>query len=202
MMFLAQASLLKINSLSHFSNWLQTFKGWTYWNAPSPLALSLALFCWTGGNINTVFCPFYHVKLHFWKIVLVSVGFEPAGGAHLWFQSLTCYPLRYRGRQSWGCKFIYVVACQRGGVSEEPPWLRAATRHEPVTLQCILFYQGRVSLARQNIIKSNLLNVQLSKGAGHVYSNESLYSVVKGANLTNKLGSQNEDPHAGPNTMH
>ncbi len=29
---------------------------------------------------------------------------------------------------------IYIVACQRGGVSEEPPWLRAATRHGPLTL--------------------------------------------------------------------
>ena len=30
---------------------------------------------------------------------------------------------------------IYIVPCQRGGVSEEPPWLRAATRHGPLTLQ-------------------------------------------------------------------
>ncbi len=26
---------------------------------------------------------------------------------------------------------IYIVTCQRGGVSDEPPWLRAATRHGP-----------------------------------------------------------------------
>ncbi len=29
---------------------------------------------------------------------------------------------------------IYIVACQQGGLSEEPPWLRAATRHGPLTL--------------------------------------------------------------------
>ncbi len=28
----------------------------------------------------------------------------------------------------------YIVACQRGGVYEEPPWLRSATRHGPLTL--------------------------------------------------------------------
>ncbi len=26
---------------------------------------------------------------------------------------------------------IAIVACQRGGVSDEPPWHRAATRHGP-----------------------------------------------------------------------
>ncbi len=26
---------------------------------------------------------------------------------------------------------LYIVACQRGGVSDEPPWLRAASRHKP-----------------------------------------------------------------------
>ena len=25
--------------------------------------------------------------------------------------------------------WIYIVMCQRGGVSNEPPWLQAATRH-------------------------------------------------------------------------
>ena len=30
---------------------------------------------------------------------------------------------------------LYIVACQRGGVSDEPPWLRAATRHGPGTLR-------------------------------------------------------------------
>ncbi len=29
---------------------------------------------------------------------------------------------------------IYIVACQRGGVSEKPPRLQAATRHGPFTL--------------------------------------------------------------------
>ena len=29
---------------------------------------------------------------------------------------------------------LHTVACQRGGVSKEPPWLRAVTRHGPVTL--------------------------------------------------------------------
>ncbi len=27
--------------------------------------------------------------------------------------------------------FYIIVACQRGGVSNKPPWLRAATRHGP-----------------------------------------------------------------------
>ncbi len=31
----------------------------------------------------------------------------------------------------------YIVACQRGGVSNEPPWLRAATRRTPGTLQSV-----------------------------------------------------------------
>ena len=29
----------------------------------------------------------------------------------------------------------YIVPCQLGGVSEEQPWLRAATRHGPVLLR-------------------------------------------------------------------
>ncbi len=29
---------------------------------------------------------------------------------------------------------VYIVACQRGGVSVKPPWLQAATRHGPLTL--------------------------------------------------------------------
>ncbi len=66
-MSLAQASPLKLNSLSYCSNRLQTFKGWPYRNAPSPHALSLAGFCWTGDNTDGVFCPFCHVKLHSWK---------------------------------------------------------------------------------------------------------------------------------------
>ncbi len=31
--------------------------------------------------------------------------------------------------------FEHIVLCQRGGVSDEPPWLRAATRHRPGTLR-------------------------------------------------------------------
>ncbi len=31
-------------------------------------------------------------------------------------------------------KNIYIVECQRGGVSDESPWPRAATRHGPGTL--------------------------------------------------------------------
>ncbi len=29
---------------------------------------------------------------------------------------------------------LNIVACQRGGVCKEPPWLQAATRHGPLTL--------------------------------------------------------------------
>ncbi len=32
---------------------------------------------------------------------------------------------------------VNIVVCQRGRVSEEPPWLRVATRHGPVTLQSV-----------------------------------------------------------------
>ena len=31
----------------------------------------------------------------------------------------------------------YIVACQRGGVSDETPWLRAALRHGPGTLKSV-----------------------------------------------------------------
>ncbi len=37
---------------------------------------------------------------------------------------------------------IYIVACQRGGVSDEPPWLRAATRHGPGTLYSVNRWTG------------------------------------------------------------
>ena len=33
--------------------------------------------------------------------------------------------------------YNYIVARQLGGVSVEPPWLRAATRHGPVTLYSV-----------------------------------------------------------------
>ncbi len=33
-----------------------------------------------------------------------------------------------------GGKINQSIVCQRGGVSNEPPWLRAATRHGPGTL--------------------------------------------------------------------
>ena len=52
-----------------------------------------------------------------------------------------------------------IVVCQRGGVSEELPWLQAATRHGPLTKKkknntgqlLDLFYYGRVSLAHHNM---------------------------------------------------
>ena len=31
----------------------------------------------------------------------------------------------------------FIVVCQGGGVSEEPPWLQAATRHGPLTLSSV-----------------------------------------------------------------
>ena len=31
-------------------------------------------------------------------------------------------------------RYLYIVACQRGGVYDEPPWLWTATRHGPGTL--------------------------------------------------------------------
>ena len=37
---------------------------------------------------------------------------------------------------------LHIVACQRGGVSNKPPVLRAATRHGPLTLLLYYMYTG------------------------------------------------------------
>ncbi len=62
-------------------------------------------------------------------------------------------------------RFIYILACQRGGVSEEPPLLRATTRHGPLILSPPIdglqghwpvsgqFYRDPALLARNNIIR-------------------------------------------------
>ncbi len=47
----------------------------------------------------------------------------PRGGLFYYIYRYQCVPYYF---QSLGG--IDIVACQRGGVSDEPPWLRAATR--------------------------------------------------------------------------
>ena len=64
------ASPLKISSLSYCNNRLQTFRGWSYRDAPSPTELAKAGFCWAGADRNSdlTFCPFCDLKLHKWSI--------------------------------------------------------------------------------------------------------------------------------------
>ncbi len=40
----------------------------------------------------------------------------------------------FKIQKNWVGILKYIVACERGGVSKEPPWLRAAMRHGPLTL--------------------------------------------------------------------
>ena len=44
-------------------------------------------------------------------------------------QTHSCDPMHTLQYSGYTLSGIYIVACQRGGVSEEPRWLQAATRH-------------------------------------------------------------------------
>ena len=52
---------------------------------------------------------------------------------------------------------LYIIACQQGGVSSEPPWLRAATRHGPGTLYMLTDH-----------LRGNLTQVQSGEGGSKI----------------------------------
>ncbi len=74
--------------------------------------------------IVTLLLHFSHIKLYqcYVCITYFFETYKPAGFVYI--------VLYWNG--PFGFNYMYnIVACQRGGVSNKPPWLRIATRHGP-----------------------------------------------------------------------
>ncbi len=63
----------------------------------------------------------------------------------------------------------YIVACQRGGVSNKPPWLQAATSHGPLTGGLDLTPTGEPPISRQTKASDKLQKIEkYGPTTGHV----------------------------------
>ena len=114
----------------YVSNWRATPEGGAKWKISLSLPCHILSFCCPIPHFFFI-CFFSHVHVY---IFLKHLDWKLKGYSKI-FSTIFIFgfPVDPTQDPKWNIS-LYSVACERGGVSNKPSWLRAATRHVPGTL--------------------------------------------------------------------